>query len=382
MSSTALARGIAVRAAYGGGTLAAAGLLGVGLLRTQVAIAKHVIGDTSGFSYDDEGSYGAGFGDPHRLLVLGDSTAAGVGAGSAQHTIGATIATGVAALSGRPVQLRNVSRSGATSPQLIAQADRGLAAMPDPEVVVIMIGANDVKERIDQDYAVRCLAETVSRFRATGAEVVVGTCPDMGTIRPIPQPLRSLVQRWSRGLAAAQTVGVVEAGGRSVSLGDLLGQEFWELPAEMFSEDRFHPSAAGYARAAAALLPSVCDALGMLTVDTGRAPDHQRGERVEPLAEAAARAAREPGSEVSAVQTEGHGRHERSRWAQLLRRHGTDLPGSREDAPADRPVPDDPGEDADARTGEAKAGEAKAGDPKAGNPPPTPDPGAGSGEPG
>ncbi|GAA1137565.1 SGNH/GDSL hydrolase family protein [Ornithinicoccus hortensis] len=340
MSDTAaLARGLAVRAAYGGGTLAVAGLLGVGLLRAQVAIAKHVIGDTPGFSHDDEGSYGAGIGDPHRILVLGDSTAAGVGAGSSQHTIGATIATGVAALSGRPVELRNVSRSGATSPQLIAQTDRGLAAMPEPEVVVIMIGANDVKERIDQDYAVRCLSETVHRLRAAGAEVVVGTCPDMGTIRPIPQPLRSLVQRWSRDLAAAQTVGVVQAGGRSVSLGDLLGQEFWEQPAEMFSEDRFHPSAAGYARAAAVLLPSVCDALGMLTPDTGRAPDHHRGERVEPLVTAAARAAREPGSEVTPVEAEGHGRHERSRWAQLLRRHGADVAGSRDGTPPDPPAP-------------------------------------------
>jgi lysophospholipase L1-like esterase len=336
MSSRGLARGFAVRAAYGGGTLAAAGLLGAGLLRAQVAIARHVIGDHAGFAYDDEGSYGAGFGAPYRILVLGDSTAAGVGAGSAQHTIGATVATGVAALSGRPVELRNVSRSGATSPQLLSQVDRGLAAMPDPHVVLIMIGANDVKERVDHGHATRCLAETVSRFRAVGAEVVVGTCPDMGSIRPIPEPLRSLVRRRSRGLAAAQTVAVVEAGGRSVSLGDLLGQEFWELPVEMFSEDRFHPSAAGYARAAAALLPSVCDALGILTPDTGRAPDHHRGERVEPLANAAQRAANSPGSEVSAVGQEGRGG--RSRWARLLRRQGPEVAGTRDGTDPQAPV--------------------------------------------
>ena len=38
------------------------------------------------------------------------------------------------------------------------------------------------------------------------------------------KPLRSLMKRWSRDLAAAQTVAVVEAGGRTVSLGDLIGQ--------------------------------------------------------------------------------------------------------------------------------------------------------------
>ena len=67
----------------------------------------------------------------------------------------------------------------------------------------------------------------------------------------------------SRQLAAAQTIAVVEAGGRTVSLGDLLGPEFAASPAEMFSADRFHPSVAGYASAAAVLLPSVCAALGL-----------------------------------------------------------------------------------------------------------------------
>src|SRR5690554_1435468 len=107
------AREAALAAGYSAGSLAVAGLLGVGVLRAQVALAKHVIGNHLGPGYNDEGTYGAGFGEPHRLLVLGDSTATGVGAGSAQHTIGAIVASGVAALSGRPVELRNVARSGA-----------------------------------------------------------------------------------------------------------------------------------------------------------------------------------------------------------------------------------------------------------------------------
>lgn len=321
MSTTERTRDIAVKAALGGGGLAAAGLLGVGVLRAEIAIAKRVIGENPGPGYDDDGTYGAGVGDPVQILVLGDSTSKGIGAGSPRHTVGAIVATGVAALTGGPVELRNVARSGATSPQLLAQVDRGLSAMPDAAVAVIMIGANDVKERVDQDYAARCLCKAVTRLRAAGTEVVVGTCPDLGTIRPIPQPLRLLVQRWSRGLAEAQTVAVVEAGGRTVSTGDLLGPAFREQPLQMFSEDRFHPSAAGYARAAAALLPSVCDALGMRTIDTGRAPDHRRGERVEPLPQAAHRAVQDPGSEVTAAEVSGGDGEDRGRWARLLRRH-------------------------------------------------------------
>lgn len=308
--------------AVGAGSIAATGLLGVGVLRAQVEIARRVIGEEQGPGYYDDGVYGAetGVGDTRRILVLGDSTAAGVGAGSREHTVGAIVATGVAAISGRPVKLRNVSRSGATALDLAHQTERGLALMPEPEVVLIMIGANDVKDRIDTDVAVAALAKSVRTFREVGADVVVGTCPDLGTIRPIPQPLRSVVQRWSRSHAAAQTVAVVEAGGRTVSTGDLLGPAFRTTP-QLFSADRFHPSASGYARAAAILLPSVFDALGIRTVDTDRAPDRRRGERVEPLAAAAEHAVRDAGSEVSSTDVGGHSRSAAGRWAQLMRRH-------------------------------------------------------------
>ena len=123
-----------------------------------------------------------------------------------------------------------------------------------------MVGANDVTHRVAAlgrahlDHAVR-------RLHDLQARVVVGTCPDLGTVEPVPQPLRWIARRASRQLAAAQTIAVVEAGGRSVSLGDILGPEFAASPKEMFGPDRFHPSVTGYASAAAAMLPSVCGSL-------------------------------------------------------------------------------------------------------------------------
>lgn len=316
------ARDVAARAAYGGGGLAAAGLAGVAVLRAEAEIARRVIGDGPGVSQDDNGTYGAGVGEPLRLLVLGDSTASGVGAASPRETIGATVAIGVAALTGKPVHLRNASRSGATSQALPAQAERGLELMPDAQVALVMIGSNDVKERLDEAEAVRCLSQAVATLRDAGVEVVVGTCPDLGTIRPVPQPLRWLAQRWSRDLAAAQTVAVVEGGGRTVSLGDLLGPDFHTLHEELFSPDRFHPSSAGYARAAAVMLPSVCDALGLVTTQSGRVPDRHRNETVQPLPSAAEHAVADPGSEVSGAVVDGHPRSARGRWATLLlRRH-------------------------------------------------------------
>lgn len=320
MSRAERARSIAGRAAYGGGGLAAAGLLGLIVLRAEAEVARHIIGDGPGLAHDDTGRYGAGAGEPLSLLMLGDSTAAGVGAQGPSTTVGATIATGIAALTGRPVDLVNASRSGATSLALPAQVEIGLEALPQPDVAIIMVGANDVKDRLDQADSVRHLSTAVQALRALSVEVVVGTCPDLGTIRPVPQPLRWLAQRWSRDLAAAQTVAVVEAGGRTVSLGNLIGPAFHAMPTELFSNDRFHPSSAGYARAAAALLPSVSTALGLSTPDSDRAPDYRRGEAVEPLARAAERAVDDPGTEVSGAVVDGQVRGARGRWAQLLRR--------------------------------------------------------------
>ena len=86
-----------------------------------------------------------------------------------------------------------------------------------------------------------------------GVAVVVGTCPDLGTVKPIAPPLKQVARSWSRRLAAAQTIAVVEAGGRSVSLGSILGPEFAAAPALLFGPDQFHPSADGYHQLASVL---------------------------------------------------------------------------------------------------------------------------------
>jgi lysophospholipase L1-like esterase len=315
---------IAATAAYGGGGLAAGigvlGLAGYGLLKVEAQMARRIVGRPFESAPDDNALYGAGLGQPIELVVLGDSSAAGMGADSPWQTVGAIIANGVSALSGRPVRLTNMAVVGAESSGLDVQLANALEEVPEPDVAVVMIGANDVTHRIDKSVAVRHLTETVRSLRDVGAEVVVGTCPDLGTIEPVAQPLRLLARRWSRDLAAAQTVAVVEAGGRTVSLGDLLGPEFYERPHEMFSSDRFHPSPAGYARAAAALLPSVCAALGIWAGEGEPAPDRRRGEGVEPVAVAAVQAVRDPGTEVSATAVAGQSRGPRGRWAILRRR--------------------------------------------------------------
>jgi hypothetical protein len=140
-------------------------------------------------------------------------------------------------------------------------------------------------------------------------------------------------------LAAAQTVAVVEAGGRTVSLADLLGPRFEAEPHRMFGFDRFHPSAAGYAAAAAILLPTCVAALG---VRDERRISPADGEGVTSLSEAAYDAAKVGGTEVTATEVAGRERGPAGRWALLRHRRpwlgqpATDEPEALPPAPRPR----------------------------------------------
>ncbi|MEV0194634.1 SGNH/GDSL hydrolase family protein [Kitasatospora purpeofusca] len=327
-SRARVARRIATAAAYGGGGLGVLGVGLVGLLLTESKLAVQAIGILDGDPPRADGVYGEAFADraaapqpPLVLAFLGDSTAAGLGVLRARETPGALLAAGLASVAERPVRLVNVAFSGGRSADLAGQLEQALACRPD--IAVIMIGANDVTRHSPAQLAVRQLGETVAALRAAGCEVVVGTCPDLGTIKPVRPPLRWVARRVSRQLAAAQTIAVVEAGGRTVSLGSLLGPEFAARP-EMFAADRYHPSAQGYATAAMAVLPSVCAALGLWPQEEpadGPVP----GEAVLPVAVAAAAAADRSGSEVAAV---GGADGAAGRWALLRHRLRVGLPGS------------------------------------------------------
>ena len=321
MSRARVARRIAAGAAFGGGGIGLAGAATVGLLLAEVHMARRHVGNgTSGRVPVADGLYGTTYTAPDepplRLTVLGDSTAAGQGVHRAGQTPGALLASGLAAVAERPVELHNVALPGAMSDDLDRQVALVLAnPARTPDVCVIMIGANDVTHRMPPTRSVRHLSAAVRRLRPAGAEVVVGTCPDLGTIEPVQQPLRWLARRSSRQLAAAQTIGTVEQGGRTVSLGDLLGPEFEANPRELFGPDNYHPSAEGYATAAMAVLPTVCATLGLWPADEER-PDISRREGFLPVARAAAEAASEAGTEVTAAMPTGP----RGPWALLKRR--------------------------------------------------------------
>jgi len=332
------ARRLATGAVYGGGGVGLAGAALVTLLREEARSARRKI--TAGTAQADpptgNGVYGRGRAKPLVMVMLGDSSAVGLGVADPGQTPGALIAAALTELAERPVRLAKFARSGAVSKDLVGQVDQALLEHPD--VAVIMIGANDVTSRARPADSVRALAEAVRRLAAAGCQVVVGTCPDLGTIRPISQPLRLLARRWSRQLAAAQTIAVVAEGGRTVSLGSVLGPSF-ATDRGLFSTDEFHPSAAGYAAAAASLLPSVADALGVWPAAADRGLRLRR-DTVRPVAQAAAKAAGRSGTEVQPTEVRGQETGPRGPWARLRRRRPPEIPTAEQaDEAASAPVP-------------------------------------------
>jgi len=249
---------VGASAVVGGGLL-----VGRTVLRRQAAVARRLIGQPLGEAAPDaDRRYKKKYGATLELLLVGDSIAAGLGAELPEETLGARLATRLAKAARRSVRLRTVARVGAESSMLADQ----LATLPAsyrPDVAVVVVGGNDVTHRVPVAESVRHLEEAIGALRARGAEVVVGTCPDLGALRPVPQPLRALGSRASRQLAQAQGSAAVKAGAHAVSLSHVVGPFFITNPDEMFSLDRFHPSAAGYRRTAKALLPSLLAALGL-----------------------------------------------------------------------------------------------------------------------
>jgi lysophospholipase L1-like esterase len=329
VGKAAAARRLASAAAYGGGGLSVLGASLYGVLRLEAQAARRTIGNAEGAPPDPTGWYGRGRPGPAiKVALLGDSSAAGYGVHRVEETPGARLASGVAELADRRVHLRSFAVVGARSSDLTTQLGRALPTNPD--VAVILIGANDVTHRVLPAASVRHLSEAVRRLHDADVAVLVGTCPDLGTIEPIMPPLRQIARLWSRRLAAAQTIAVLEEGGRTVSLGSILGPEFAAAPAVLFGPDRFHPSASGYRSLAQVLLPSTLAALG-LTPDDEVEPEAYRGEGVMPITTAAIQAVDVPGTELGGTEVAGSRRGVRGLWVEL--RHRRRHPDTEGEAP-------------------------------------------------
>lgn len=180
-----------------------------------------------------------GTGPALRLLILGDSAAAGVGAASQDEALAGQL---VARLKGHfRVTWRLLARTGDT----LQQVSEHLESLPaEPyDVVVTSIGVNDVTSRTGnaawRRQHQRLLQQLTGRF---GIRHVVHTAlPPMHYFPVLPQPLR-----WYLGLRATQLTELLHPLAKQHPACEVL---HLNLPVrrEYMASDGFHPGPAAYA---------------------------------------------------------------------------------------------------------------------------------------
>ncbi|MFV1877264.1 SGNH/GDSL hydrolase family protein [Nioella sp.] len=191
-----------------------------------------------------------GNGPTLRLLILGDSSAAGVGAEHQDEALSGQIAAALAPH--RQLDWRLEARTGATSRSTLAR----LETLPHQryDAVLLVLGVNDVTSfaplhRIlaDRDRIARTVAE---RFMAP--RLIITGIPPLGQFPLLPDPLR-----WILGHRATRLERMLAE--QAESAGHPYLPFTMPMQQDLMAEDGFHPSALAYMHWATALLPHLLD---------------------------------------------------------------------------------------------------------------------------
>ena len=178
---------------------------------------------------------------PLRLLVLGDSTAAGVGAPSQQEALPGNLARSLSAHFDRAVEWTVVGENGATSRDLL---ERFLPAATDAayDIVFLTIGANDalgIRSRAAFGRDIRSLLAAL-RTASPDATILMSSLPAFFRFELLPNPLRFNLYLHSRSLEAEARAIVSSTPGAYMSPPPPPYTEGF------FASDLFHPSPIGY----------------------------------------------------------------------------------------------------------------------------------------
>ncbi|SES85105.1 GDSL-type esterase/lipase family protein [Geodermatophilus poikilotrophus] len=188
-----------------------------------------------------------------RLALIGDSLAYGSGAAGPRDALGPRLAAALTD-AGYDVELSVLAVPGAVSRDLAAQVRR--AAPLGVDLAVVVVGANDLARLVPPAQSAAALSSALADLRAAGTDVVVVPAPDMSTVPWVPPALRPLVQVASATLQRQQAAVARANGAMVAAVPEAVAAAFGTDPA-LFSADRFHPSSAGYAHIAQALVPHV-----------------------------------------------------------------------------------------------------------------------------
>ncbi len=170
-----------------------------------------------------------------RLLMIGDSSAAGVGVAEQSRALAGYLPSALARQASVRVQWRLFARSGLTSAQCLEQLQSSAALHAD--VAVVVLGVNDVVDQVPSQRAVAARASIANRLRnAHGvAHVVFAPLPPVHHFPALPQPLR-----WIAGQDAKRHDEAVAAWARTRSDVSHVAIDL-PLNREVMANDGFHP---------------------------------------------------------------------------------------------------------------------------------------------
>lgn len=199
-----------------------------------------------------------GEGAPLRLLIVGDSSAAGVGVATQDEALAGHLTRTLAARSGRCIEWRLQARSGTTSAQALALLQE---APPGPyDLAVAVLGVNDVVEQVAPRRAVQQRAALADwLFAEAGVRhVVFAPLPPMHQFPLLPQPLRWFAGAEARAHdAALARWAATRADVHHVPIA-------LELGPQTMAADGFHPGAPVYRACGEALAGFIAERLSPL----------------------------------------------------------------------------------------------------------------------
>lgn len=180
---------------------------------------------------------------PVRLVVLGDSSAAGVGAPTHEAALTGQTAAALADRTGRSVRWLAVGESGATARRVQNALVPRLPTV-SADLVVLAFGVNDVIRRTRPAVFAHALRSLIgaAREQIGPAPVFVSAMPPVGRFPALPQPLRGVLGAYARQLdraarrAAARLPAVAHVPLRFNGSAD-----------DFMAADGFHASSHGYA---------------------------------------------------------------------------------------------------------------------------------------
>lgn len=189
----------------------------------------------------DRGSV-EGAGPPLRLVVVGESTAVGVGAASHAEALPGFLAQTLGDRLGRAVTWSVCGRQGATARKVIDQILPQLEGSC-ADLVVLSVGVNDLLRRRPLDAWAADMTELIAALQDTcpHASVIVAGLPPVRRFPAIPQPLRFALGARARAMDDVLRQVASRHGACHAPLDECFARD-----PSVFASDRVHPSSAGY----------------------------------------------------------------------------------------------------------------------------------------